>query len=160
VPPVSEHHRARRLALQGLCSLDVQGPRALDLVWAFFADSRERAETVAEARQILEQTFARRDEIDAVLSGQSRHWRIDRMAMVDRNILRLAVWEMLAGRAPKAVAIDEAIRLAKEFASAESARFINGVLDAAAQRIEENLGGDPADAQEPTDGAQGEASSQ
>ena len=143
MPPVSEHHRARRLALQGLCSLDVQGPDALDLVWAFFSDSRERPETVAEARQILDQTFARRDEIDALLSGQSQHWRIGRMAMVDRNILRLAVWEMLAGRAPKAVAIDEAIRLAREFASAESARFINGVLDAAAHRIQENAAQPP-----------------
>ncbi len=69
------------------------------------------------------------------------------MSLVDRNILRLALWELRAGRTRKKVVMAEAIRLAKEFATAESARFVNGVLDAAARRLERQSGdaGDAGD---------------
>ena len=141
-----EHHRARRLALQGLCCLDVQGEGAMELVLEFLDDSREKPEPTAEAKSVLQAAFARRAEADEMLSGQSRHWDVGRMALVDRNILRLAVWELLTGRASKKIVIDEALRLAKQFASAESSRFVNGVLDAAAQRIQEKASRDAGDA--------------
>ena len=146
VPP-SEHHRARRLALQGLCALDVQGEKALGGVLAFLRDSRERLSTVAEAEKMLQAAFAARTESDRLLAGESRHWDVARMSLVDRNILRLALWELRAGRTRKKVIMAEAIRLAKEFATAESARFVNGVLDAAARRLERQSGdaGDAGD---------------
>lgn len=140
-----EHHRARRLALQGLCCLDVQGERSLAGVLTFLRESRERPETIHQAEEVLQAAFARRAEADRVLAGHSEHWDVGRMALVDRNILRLAVWELLTEKAPRKVVISEALRLASEFATAESARFINGVLDAAARRIQEDVRRDAGD---------------
>ena len=143
---MTEHHRARRLALQGLCCLDVRGEGTAEAVLDFLRDSRESPETVAEAEGMLRSALARRGEADALLSGQSRHWDVGRMALVDRNILRLAVCELLAGQTPKKVVISEALRLANEFGSAQSSRFVNGVLDAAAYRILKSDGRDAGDA--------------
>jgi len=139
VPVGTDHHRARRLALQGLCCLDVQGEAGIGLFRVFLQESRETPQTAAEAESMILGALAVRERADQLLGGESRHWDVARMALVDRNILRLAVWELLSARTPKKVVINEALRLAKEFASAESARFINGVLDAAAKRIEKNL---------------------
>lgn len=69
-------------------------------------------------------------EIDRRLSDKTPHWRLDRMPAVDRNILRLAVYEMTSQQTPPAIVIDEAIELARQFSGDESAAFINGVLDA------------------------------
>lgn len=128
--------------MQGLCSLDVQGEAAVGLVLTFVRESRERPETVAEAEDILQGALAARAQADVLMAGQSRHWNVSRMALVDRNILRLALWELLTDRVGKKVVITEALRLAKEFSSAESARFVNGVLDAAAKRIQEDVSRD------------------
>ena len=133
-----EHHKARRMAMQGLCCLDVQGDDGMDAVLNFLRDGTESLETTDEAECMIRGVLAGKDEIDELLSGQSRHWKVARMGLVERNILRLAVWELLTTHAPKKVVINEAIRLAKEFASAESSKFVNGVLDAAAERITEN----------------------
>jgi transcription antitermination protein NusB len=135
VTNASDHHRARRLALQGLCALDVQGEKALDLVMAFLQESRETPSTLEESKQMLKGAFLGREANDALLAGQSQHWNVSRMALVDRNILRLAVWELHSHRLSRKIVITEAIHLAKEFASAESPRFINGVLDAVAKKL-------------------------
>ncbi|MDY7009908.1 MAG: transcription antitermination factor NusB [Planctomycetota bacterium] len=135
-----EHHKARRLAMQGLCCLDVQGEGGMGTMLEFIRDGRVNPETITEAESIARSVFDRLEEIDQFLSGQSRHWKVARMGLVERNILRLAVWELLADHAPKKVVIDEALRLAKEFASAESAGFVNGVLDAVVERIGRDAG--------------------
>jgi N utilization substance protein B len=70
------------------------------------------------------------EAIDAVIQAKAEHWRIERMAVVDRNILRLAVFEMQQGAVPGAVIIDEALDLARQFSGDESIPFLNGVLDA------------------------------
>ena len=75
-------------------------------------------------------TFERRASIDEQISQRSAHWRIERMPAVDRNILRLAIFEMQVLETPAAVAIDEALELGREFSGPESVSFINGVLDA------------------------------
>ena len=128
-------HRARRLALQGLCCLDVQGEQAMPLVEHFIDDSRENPDVIADARSLLGKTFARRDECDKLLARHARHWQLTRLAMVDRNILRLGTYELLSASAPPKVVISEAIRLAREFSMAESPRFVNGILDAVAKEI-------------------------
>src|ERR1700738_545705 len=75
-------------------------------------------------------------EIDRRLSQHAEHWRIERMPAVDRNVLRLAIFEMMALETPPAVAIDEAIELSRRFSGEESVQFVNGVLDAARREID------------------------
>jgi N utilization substance protein B len=75
-------------------------------------------------------TVARQTDIDDMIRRHLQHWRLERMATVDRNILRLATYEMLATATPPAVVIDEALELARQFSGEESVAFINGVLDA------------------------------
>ena len=133
-----EHHKARLMAMQGLCCLDVQGDDGMDAALGFLRDGTEGLETTDESECMIRGVLAGRDEIDELLSGQSRHWKVARMGLVERNILRLAVWELLTNHTPKKVVLNEAVRLAKEFASAESSNFVNGVLDATAERIAEN----------------------
>jgi len=132
------------LALQGLCCLDVQGPDALDLIEAFIADSKESPQAQAAAGELMRGCLARRDECDAMLARHARHWDLSRLAMVDRNALRLAAHELLSGRTPYKVVISEALRLAREFSTADSPRFVNGVLDAVARELRRDAG-DAAD---------------
>ena len=128
-------HRARRLALQALCCIDVQGREAAEGVGEFIADSREPPETIDAARGLLEGVLADRDACDLLLARHARRWNLERLALVDRNILRLAVHELRAGTVPFKVVITEALKLAQEFSTAESPRFVNGVLDAVAHEI-------------------------
>jgi len=132
---VKRRHRARRLALQGLCCLDVQGQDGEEPLFDFLQNSKEPAEVITLAREMINKTFSQKSEIDKIIKSQSEHWDICRIGLVERNILRLGIWEMLASNTPVKVIINEAILLAEEFASSESARFINGLLDAIAKKI-------------------------
>lgn len=134
---VSRQHRARRLALQGLCCLDVQGEKGMELVAEFIADADEGPGTADAARVLLLGAYRDRFDCDEILKRHSKRWGLDRLAMVDRNILRLAVHEMLADTAPPKVIISEALKLAQEFSTSESPRFINGVLDAVRREIKD-----------------------
>jgi N utilization substance protein B len=81
-------------------------------------------------------TFRIRDELDAQIATTSTHWRLERMARVDRNILRIGAWELShKPDVPRAVVLDEAIELAKAFGTDESGAFVNGVLNAVADRL-------------------------
>ncbi len=87
------------------------------------------------ARSLVEGTLSHRQEIDDLIRQQAEHWRLERMPPVDRNILRLAVYEFLYQTdVPKLVILDEAIELAKEFGSEQSGRFVNGLLDGILKR--------------------------
>jgi len=138
---MNHNHLARRLALQGLCSLDVQGVKALDLIYEFISDTQDPPEAVAAARTLLRDTWDDRESCDKLLSAHATHWDLNRLALVDRNILRLAVHELLGLKLAPGVVITEALRLAREFSSTESPRFINGVLDAVAKDIAKATGG-------------------
>jgi transcription antitermination factor NusB len=82
------------------------------------------------AQALVRGTIDHREEIDSMIRGQADNWRLERMPAVDRNILRLAIYEMLYERdTPKLVVVDEAIELAKKFGSEQSGRFVNGLLD-------------------------------
>ncbi len=131
----NSRHRARRLALQGLCCLDVQGERAAKQVYAFVQDSEEEPATLGMARDLLRDSLAARQECDGLLKRHARHWDLGRLALVDRNILRLAVHELRQRELSHKIIISEALRLAQEFSTAESPRFINGVLDAIAKEL-------------------------
>jgi N utilization substance protein B len=121
--------------MQALCCLDVQGPSAMDLAVEFINDSRENHDTLRAARKLLTDCWHSRAQIDEILARHARHWDLHRLALVDRNVLRLAGHELLEGKAPPKVVIAEAVHLVKEFSSAESPRFVNGVLDAVAREI-------------------------
>jgi transcription antitermination protein NusB len=101
-----------------------------------FARRRKKVDTAfTHARRLVEGTVENRDRIDALIRQQADNWRLERMPVVDRNILRLAVYEMTyEGEIPKLVVVDEAIELAKRFGSENSGRFINGLLDGLLKR--------------------------
>jgi N utilization substance protein B len=141
--------RAREFALQILYQLDVQeqlgDDQAIGLFWRNFASAAEgEGATLDDLGEI--QPFAEklvhgvRDhlaELDAQIQSASRNWRLERMARVDRNLLRLALYELkYASDVPAKVAINEAIEIAKRFGTNESSAFVNGILD----RCREELG--------------------
>jgi N utilization substance protein B len=101
-----------------------------------FEDWRGSSDDTREfAHALLVGTLERFEEIDRELEVQTAHWRLDRLAAVDRNILRLAMYELLYhGDTPHAVVIDEAIEIAKKYGAAESPKFVNGVLDGFVKR--------------------------
>lgn len=110
----------------------------MDLVDEFIDDSQEGPEIITGARRLMGMTYADKGEIDALLTKHARHWGLGRLALVDRNILRLASCELRQGREPYKVVISEALRLAQEFSTAESPRFINGILDAVSRDLGRN----------------------
>ncbi|HEY2744735.1 MAG TPA: transcription antitermination factor NusB [Polyangia bacterium] len=140
--------RAREFALQILYQLDVQAlsdDQAIAMYWKNFAASAEaEGASVADLGEI--QPFAERlvrgvrehlGELDAQIQGASKNWRLERMARVDRNLIRLGLYELkYADDVPAKVAINEAIEIAKRYGTHESSAFVNGILD----RCREELG--------------------
>lgn len=91
---------------------------------------RQAEEAFAFAQGLVKGTLEHREQVDALIREQADNWRLERMPPVDRNVLRLAVFEMLYETdTPKLVIVDEAIELAKKFGSEQSGRFVNGLLD-------------------------------
>ncbi len=133
----AELHRGREAALQLLYQWEIgrigdPGPDADALYWtAHPAPEARQAFAAALARG----TVSRAPEIDALIAGHARNWRLSRMAVLDRLILRMAIYELQCGRTPPLVVIDEAIELAKAFSGDQSAGFVNGVLDSVRREI-------------------------
>ena len=132
---MAARHRSRRRALQVLFEWDVR-KESVDRAIQHFYETlySEEQETVPKRDKFMEElaqgTAARAEEIDRQIEARSAHWRLERMAVVDRNILRLAIYELQSNKIPAVVVIDEAIELARQFSNDESISFINGVLDA------------------------------
>jgi N utilization substance protein B len=93
------------------------------------------AEERAVAEPLVDTVAARQEELDALLRDVTTNWRMERLGAIERALLRLGVAELLLAKTPVRVAIQEAVRLGERFGSEESARFINGVLDAVAGRL-------------------------
>ena len=121
---------ARECALQMLYQLDVGKLTPGDIQESFW-NMNEQPETVRKfAGQLFAGTVARLEEIDRTIQKHTQNWRLKRMAAVDRNILRVAVYELLSSaKTPRTVVINEALEIAKKFSTHESAQFVNGVLD-------------------------------
>jgi N utilization substance protein B len=107
-------------------------------VFRQFWSNREEAEEIRQfSERLVMGVHSQRREMDRLIAGTTEHWRIERMAVVDRNVLRMAVYEMVTeGQTPAIVIIDEAIEVAKKFGSADSGGFINGILDAINRRVD------------------------
>jgi N utilization substance protein B len=129
-------HRSRQRALQVLFLLDLRRQPVGEAIASFYNTLASEDEPVPEmSRDEFMETLVRgtsenEAEIDRWISQKSENWRLDRMAAVDRNILRMALYEMIKTDTPPAVVIDEALELARQFSGDESVPFINGVLDA------------------------------
>jgi N utilization substance protein B len=122
--------RAREIVLQVLYEDDLNPDRNLAAADEFMRRRLgEDEELVTFARGLLAGVRKNRGEIDAKLDVLADNWHISRMAVTDRNVLRLAAYEMLFTDAPGAVAIDEAVELAKRFGAKQSPQFVNGILD-------------------------------
>jgi N utilization substance protein B len=121
---------ARECALQMLFELDV-GKNSKDEILRTFWQMNEQPPKVREfALQLFEGTIRQLKEIDKVIQQHTKHWRLNRMAAVDRNVIRLAVYEFLSGgKTPETVVINEALDIARKFSTQESAQFVNGILD-------------------------------
>ena len=128
--------RARARALQALYAWDMRGGRDLErLALQVWDDLAVTADERTAAHALIRQIAARRPELDRALAEVTENWRMERLGAIERSVLRLAAAELAAGETPPRVVLQEAIRLAERFGSAQSARFVNGVLDALARRM-------------------------
>ena len=141
---MGKRHRARECAVQCLYQWEVTGAD-LDSILSGYWEAREIDEpAVAEfAEELFRGTVKRVEELDGIIADQTRHWRMDRMGLVEKSILRLGGYELVHERdTPTAVVIDEAVELAKRYSGPEAGAFVNGVLDGISARLR----GDRADA--------------
>lgn len=127
--------RLRQRALQILFLWDLRRQPVDEAIASFYEslyseESKTRPDQEAFVDELVKGVAARIEKLDERISRHAEHWRIDRMPAVDRNILRLALFEMLELGTPPAVAIDQALELARRFSGEEAVHFINGVLDA------------------------------
>ena len=122
---------AREAAVQFLYQLDTHKPDDVEKALAEFWKQNDAKENAREfANDLLRGTLEKKAEIDAKIASLADNWDFDRLAVVDLNILRLALYEMLfRTEIPPVVSINEAIEIAKKFSTAESGKFVNGLLD-------------------------------
>ena len=128
-------HRSRQRALQVLYQSDVRVQPVQtaidDFYLTLYSEETEEQPISDDFMEVLAKgSENQKENLDALIGTKSENWRIERMPVVDRNILRMAVYEMRDVKTPAAVVIDEALELARQFSSDESVPFINGVLDA------------------------------
>ncbi len=128
--PVKKRTRARELCLQFLYQVDLVGEETLEGLNAFLRDEEKDRDTRAYAETMIRTTCQQREAIDERIQSVAQNWQIHRMAVIDRNVLRLATYELLyRDDIPPKVAINEAIELGKRFSTSNSGAFINGILD-------------------------------
>jgi len=129
---LSARTKARKRALDMLFQADVRGESIITIVNAEAqraSGEPDRAASWLYAREIVDGVTDHRDQIDELIMSYAQGWTLERMPNVDRALLRLATWEILFNEeVPAAVAIDEAVELAKEYSTDDSSRFVNGVL--------------------------------
>ncbi len=131
-----KRRRAREYALQFLFQSDfIDKKQIKNNLKQFWADKEKDPEIKKFANDIIEGTLSMLDEIDPLIKKAAENWVLDRMAAVDRNILRCAVYELIQRKdIPPAVTINEALEIAKKYSTLESASFINGILDKIAKK--------------------------
>jgi N utilization substance protein B len=141
-PRRSTRHRSREAALQVLYAIDLDRRRTAETSATVGAEEAfERVVAHFElpegarafAKELVTGVCHSREDLDARLAAHSEHWRIDRMAAVDRNVLRIGAYEILHTDTPAAIVIDEAVELAQRFGGERSPAFVNGILDSVAR---------------------------
>jgi len=123
--------KSRELAVQMLYQWEVGKHPAAYVLQTFLAGRRLEPDVAAFAQALFEGTVEEVAALDPLIGEHSKHWRVERMAAIDRNILRMALYEIIHyPETPPAVAINEALEIARRFSGEESVEFVNGVLDA------------------------------
>ena len=144
---MSSRHRSREVALQALYALDVAKSRG-DRETGSIPSAQEAYELVAAhfempegsrafAKELVIRVSENQTCLDEKIASHARNWRVSRMAVVDRNVLRLASFELIYTETPIGVVLDEAVELARRFGSENSPAFVNGILDALAHAVRE-----------------------
>lgn len=132
---MAARHRSRKRALQVLFEWDMRRESADRAISHYYEtlyseESERQPKPDRFMEELVRGTVENVEGIDRRIENKAEHWRLERMAAVDRNILRLAIYELSAKAVPAAIIIDEALELARQFSGDESLSFINGVLDA------------------------------
>lgn len=135
--PATDRSTARRIALQALYEIDSASHRVGEVLTTNLKYSPEQRTIRNYINHLVQGVILHRSQLDEVLQKYAPDWPIDQVAVVDRNILRIALFELgIEARTPVSVAIDEAVVLAKLFGAENTPRFINGVLGAIADNLE------------------------
>lgn len=129
---VKTRRKARAAALQALFEIDLTRHRPDTVISARLEDMDLPEEGALFLRQLVMGVVERKEALDGVISRFAPEWPVDQLAVIDRNILRMALYELSVGSTPIKVAINEAVELAKTFGSDAAPRFVNGVLGSAA----------------------------
>jgi len=136
---MGSRRKARESAMQMLYQYDVARPPIDELLETYWSELRPNVDEDVRrfATSLVLGTLERLETIDRLLASRAEHWRIERMATVDRNILRLAIYELLyETETPKIVIINEAIEIARRYSTYEATQFINGLLDAIRKQLD------------------------
>lgn len=135
---MGKRRSSRQLALRTLFQVDV-GRIAADEAMALYLSAGDgAADTQVFARELVGKVVENQPRIDALIGKYARGWTLERMANVDRNILRLAICELLYfSDIPPSVSVDEAVELAKKYSTGESGRFVNGILGSLVRHLDE-----------------------
>jgi N utilization substance protein B len=132
---------AREAALQLLYAVEAAGEPQETVIREFWRETPGDAEGRKYADDLVRGICARRSEVDARITAASENWRLERMTPVDRNLLRIGAYELeYVDDVPRAVAIDQAVEIAKRFGTEESSKFVNGVLERIAKDLEGSEG--------------------
>ena len=161
--PTAARRQSRRVALQVLYALDLAraarsrpAPGIEDVFERVSLNFDLQEGARAFAKELVCGVAHCRDAVDERIARHSRHWRVERMAAVDRNVLRLAAYELIHTDTPDSVVLNEAIELARDFGTERSPAFVNGVLDAIARALRED-GAAPRESQAGGETAEGES---
>ena len=160
---MGSRRKARECALQMLFAADVAETapqRWSRTYWTELGDADIEEPAREFATRLAAGTLAHLDALDERIRSRAEHWRIARMAVVDRNILRLAVYEFLHETTPRTVAINEALEIARRFSTYEATQFINGILDAIKRDLDEQQPQENADNTEPESDSEADAESE
>lgn len=160
---MGSRRKARECALQMLFAADIAGAvpdEVLRTYWTELGDTDTDEVAREFATRLAAGTLANLDALDERIRSRAEHWRIPRMAIVDRNILRLAVYEFLYEPTPRTVAINEALEIARRFSTYEATQFINGILDAIKRDLDEQQPQENVDNTEPESDSEADAESE
>ena len=133
---MGRRRRAREHALQILFQIDLTGGNAEEVLESFWGELDAGDDVREFTARLVRGTLDDREQIDRRVAEAAKNWRLERMPAVDRNVLRIAVYELVSADSPPPVVIDEAIEVARRFGGEESAGFVNGVLDEIRARLD------------------------
>jgi N utilization substance protein B len=127
---MGSRRKSREFAMQMLYQWEICGYTPAQVETSFFGNQRVDAEVEGFARELFEGAIGSIDQLDCLVREHAQNWRLERMAAVDRNILRVALYELLHhAETPAAAVINEALEIARRFSTGDSVEFVNGVLD-------------------------------